>query len=167
MSISISTDMNVLELLDQLIRINSVNPGLDPSGPGETQLAEFVAYWGRDAELRAQTIADTPGRPRVILRGGRDKGGCRLLLCGHLDTVGLAGNRDALIPRIEGDRLYARGAYDMKAGLAAALAHAGTPPSPASTERSSWLPSPTRSSPAGAFKNSSPTSTRPASTPPW
>jgi acetylornithine deacetylase len=44
-----------------------------------------------------------------------------LLLCGHLDTVGLAGTRDALTPRIEGDRIYARGAYDMKAGLAAAL----------------------------------------------
>src|SRR4030095_11736533 len=47
-------------------------------------------------------------------------GARRLLLGGHLDTVGLAGTRDALTPRIDGDRLYARGAYDMKAGLAAA-----------------------------------------------
>jgi acetylornithine deacetylase len=44
-----------------------------------------------------------------------------LLLCGHLDTVSVTGNPDAITPRIEGDRLYARGAYDMKAGLAAAL----------------------------------------------
>ena len=51
---------------------------------------------------------------------GRDRGR-RLLLCGHLDTVGLACTPDGLTPRVEGDRLYARGAYDMKAGLTAAL----------------------------------------------
>jgi len=45
-----------------------------------------------------------------------------LLLCGHLDTVGVAGMSDPLVPRVDGDRLYARGSYDMKAGLAAALA---------------------------------------------
>lgn len=43
------------------------------------------------------------------------------MLCGHLDTVSLAGVVDPLVPRIDGDRLYGRGAYDMKAGLAAAL----------------------------------------------
>jgi len=63
----------------------------------------------------------TAGRPSVVVRGGRTRGGRRLLLCGHLDTVSLAGTHDGLTPRVEGDRLYARGAYDMKAGLAAAL----------------------------------------------
>lgn len=110
--------MTVRELLEQLVRIDSVNPGLDPSGAGETEIARFVADWGRAEGLRTEIVESTPGRPSVVLRGGRDTGGRRLLLCGHLDTVGLAG---ALAPRVEGDRLYARGAYDMKAGLAAAL----------------------------------------------
>ncbi|MCP2246621.1 M20/M25/M40 family metallo-hydrolase [Lentzea aerocolonigenes] len=110
--------MTVRELLEQLVRIDSVNPGLDPSGAGETEIARFVADWGRAEGLRTEIVESTPGRPSVVLRGGRDTGGRRLLLCGHLDTVGLAG---ALVPRVEGDRLYARGAYDMKAGLAAAL----------------------------------------------
>lgn len=111
----------VLDLLDRLVRIDSVNPGLDPSGAGEAEIAAFVADWGRAAGLRTEIVESTPGRPSVVLRGGRNTGGRRLLLCGHLDTVGLAGTRDALTPRIDGDRLYARGAYDMKAGLAAAL----------------------------------------------
>jgi acetylornithine deacetylase len=115
------TSMTALDLLDALVRIDSVNPGLDADGAGEAQIAAFVAEWGRAAGLRTQVLERRPGRPSLILRGGRNTGGRRLLLCGHLDTVGLAGARDALIPRIDGDRLYARGAYDMKAGLAAAL----------------------------------------------
>jgi acetylornithine deacetylase len=111
----------VLDLLDALVRINSANPGLDPAGAGEAQIAAFVAEWGRRAGLRVEELGSTPGRPSVILRGGRAKGGRRLLLCGPLDTVGLAGAPGALTPRVDGDRLYARGAYDMKAGLAAAL----------------------------------------------
>jgi len=125
------TSMTALDLLDALVRIDSVNPGLDPGGAGEADIAAFVADWGRAAGLRTQVLEHTPGRPSVILRGGQNTGGRRLLLSGHLDTVGLAGTRDALTPRTDGDRLYARGAYDMKAGLAAALiacrdaAHAG------------------------------------------
>ena len=82
-----ATSLSVLELLDALVRINSVNPGLDPAGSGEAQIAAFVAEWGRSAGLRVEEHDSTPGRPSVILRGGRDTGGRRLLLCGHLDTV--------------------------------------------------------------------------------
>ena len=116
-----ATSATVLDLLDALVRTNSVNPGLDAAGAGEAQIAAFVAEWGRRAGLRVEELESTPGRPSVILRGGHDKGGRRLLLCGHLDTVSLAGSPDGLTARVDGDRLYARGAYDMKAGLAAAL----------------------------------------------
>jgi acetylornithine deacetylase len=116
-----ATSMTALDLLDVLVRIDSVNPGLDPAGAGEAQIATWIARWGRSAGLRVEVLEKTAGRPSVIVRGGRARDGRRLLLCGHLDTVGLAGNPDGLTPRVEGDRLYARGAYDMKAGLAAAL----------------------------------------------
>ena len=48
-------------------------------------------------------------------------GGRSLRLNGHLDTVGVAGMNAPFEPRIEGDRLYGRGAYDMKGALAAML----------------------------------------------
>jgi acetylornithine deacetylase len=48
-------------------------------------------------------------------------GGRSLLLCAHLDTVGYEGMPDALVPRVADGRLYGRGAYDMKASLAASL----------------------------------------------
>lgn len=113
-------DDQVIELLEALVRIESVNPGLDPAGSGEAEIAAFVAQWGRDAGLRVEVLEATPGRPSVVLRGGQDDGGQRLLLCGHLDTVAVTGAA-GVVPRIEGDRLHGRGAYDMKAGLAAAL----------------------------------------------
>src|SRR5215472_173078 len=113
-----ATSMTALDLLDALVRIDSVNPGLDPAGAGEAQIAAWIARWGRNAGLRVEELEGTAGRPSVIVRGGRARGGRRLLLCGHLDTVGLTGIPSGLTPRVEGDRLYGRGAYDMKAGLA-------------------------------------------------
>lgn len=120
MTAGTAPDDHVLELLDALVGIESVNPGLDPSGAGEAEIAAHVAGWGRDAGLRVEVLEATPGRPSVVLRGGRDDGAQRLLLCGHLDTVALTGAAGAE-PRVDGDRLHGRGAYDMKAGLAAAL----------------------------------------------
>jgi acetylornithine deacetylase/succinyl-diaminopimelate desuccinylase-like protein len=34
-------------LIQQLVRIDSVNPALDPAHPGEEQIARFVATWTR------------------------------------------------------------------------------------------------------------------------
>jgi acetylornithine deacetylase len=112
---------SVVELLEAMVRIDSANPGLAGDGPGESELAAFVAGWAEAAGLRVEVLEPTSGRPSVLVRGGRGEGGRRLLLCGHLDTVGHAGMHEPLVPRVEGDRLYALGAYDMKAGVAAAL----------------------------------------------
>jgi acetylornithine deacetylase/succinyl-diaminopimelate desuccinylase family protein len=109
------------QLLSQLVAIDSVNPSLVDGGAGEAGIAAFVAGWARDAGLEADVLEETPGRPSVIVRARGSGGGRTLLLCGHLDTVNVAGMTDPHTPRVEGDRVYGRGAYDMKAGVAAAL----------------------------------------------
>jgi acetylornithine deacetylase len=112
---------DVVALTSDLVRIDSVNPALVAGGAGESEVAAFVAAWAGAAGLEARVLEEVPGRPSVIVRAPGSGGGRTLLLCAHLDTVGVDGMTDPHAPRVDGDRLFGRGAYDMKAGLAAAL----------------------------------------------
>ena len=112
----------VVRLLADLVRIESINPELVPGGSGEAAIARYVADHLRAVGVEVQLQEVRPGRFNVvgILRGrGRGKS---LMLNGHLDTVGVAGMEDPFVARIEDGRLYGRGAQDMKGGVAAALA---------------------------------------------
>ena len=108
----------ITSLLYQLVAINSINPDLVADGPGEGEIARFVADWLTRAGLEVSIDEPQPGRPNVvgIVRGSG--GGRSLLLNAHMDTVGVAGMEHPHQPFIENNRLYGRGAYDMKAGLA-------------------------------------------------
>jgi acetylornithine deacetylase len=112
---------DLVALLSRLVSIDSVNPSLVEGGAGEERIATFIADWAREAGLEAELIGDTPGRPSAIVRAPGSGGGKTLLLCGHIDTVNVEGMADPHSPRIDGDRMYGRGAYDMKGGVAAAL----------------------------------------------
>lgn len=108
-------------LLRDLVAIDSVNPSLVADAAGEQHIARFVAAWLEQAGLEVQVDQVAPGRPNVIgIARGRG-GGRSLLLNAHLDTVGVAGMEQPHTPVIRRNRLYGRGAYDMKGGLAAAM----------------------------------------------
>jgi acetylornithine deacetylase len=111
----------VAGLTARLVAIDSVNPSLVDGGAGEGEIAAFVAGWACEHGLVAEVLEETAGRPSVLVRAPGVGHGSDLLLCGHLDTVNVEGMTDPHTPRIDGDRLYGRGAYDMKAGVAAAL----------------------------------------------
>jgi acetylornithine deacetylase len=129
---------SVVALLADLVAINSVNASMAAS-PGERDAADFVAAFGR--RIGAETALEDvlPGRPnvRVTLPATRSLSSPpaqpaqsaqsarpvrRLLFDVHLDTVPLEPMEQALTPRIEGGKMWGRGACDTKGSLAAVLA---------------------------------------------
>src|ERR1041384_72377 len=117
--------MDELEkLLSDLVSINSINPDLIPGAPGEGEIARYIADWLERAGLEVQLVESVSGRPNVvaIARGAHSTGdGKTLLLNGHMDTVGVAGMPNPHQPTIKDGRLYGRGSYDMKGGVAACM----------------------------------------------
>lgn len=109
------------ELLSRLVECESVNPGLDPEGSGESAVARYAAGWLSDRGIRATVVEPAPGRCGVTARLAGRGDGPTLLLTGHLDTVSLGGPRGAATATVEGDRLYGRGSCDMKGGVAAIM----------------------------------------------
>src|SRR6185312_10799438 len=111
----------VAELVSQLVAIDSINPNPVPGGAGEAEIAAFAARWLEAAGLDVAVREVAPGRPNVIARAAGSGGGRDLLLNAHMDVVGVEGMTDPFIPRIEDERLYGRGGFDMKGGLAAIM----------------------------------------------
>jgi acetylornithine deacetylase len=119
------TSMNeITKLLQQLVAIESINPELVAGGAGEENIALFVAEWLERAGLEVALDKPAPGRPNVIGIARGSGSGRSLMLNAHMDTVGVVGMERPHEPYIEGNRLYGRGAYDMKGGLAAIMAAA-------------------------------------------
>ncbi len=129
------------ELLQRLIRFNTVNPPGNERAAQE-YLAEHLTRAGFDCEL----LGAEPGRPNLVARlrpAGAPAGssgpseGPTLCYLGHVDTV-LADpaewSHDPWSGDIEDGFMWGRGALDMKSQLAAEIAAA------ASLARSGWRP---------------------------
>jgi acetylornithine deacetylase len=111
----------LVELTKQLVAIDSVNPELIPGAVGEEDIGRFIAEWFERAGLDVEVDEVSPGRPNVVGIARGSGGGRTLILNAHTDTVGVAGMEGGHEPYVEDGRLYGRGAYDMKASLAAIM----------------------------------------------
>lgn len=111
----------VTTTLSELVAIPSVNPHLsERPDTGESAIADHIVGWCASRGIEAWTEEAAPGRPNAVARVGA--GSPVLILCAHVDTVGVDGMTiEPFTPRVDGGRLYGRGAYDMKAGAAAIL----------------------------------------------
>ncbi len=111
---------SLISLTRDLIAFNTVNP------PGnEGPCARYLANMLEAAGFEVVLLPFEPDRPNLIARSGTTN---RPPLCfsGHLDTVPLGSARwewDPLGGAVAGDRIYGRGASDMKGGVAA-MVHA-------------------------------------------
>jgi succinyl-diaminopimelate desuccinylase len=82
--------------------------------------AAFVKGWleARDVEVLEEAHNGLPVIIAEVGAGGSESAPT-VILHGHLDVV--PGHQEQFEPRVEGDRLIGRGAYDMKGGLAAMM----------------------------------------------
>lgn len=128
----------LIELIRDLVRTPSENtPPVGAEGDCQRYVAKRLAESGWEPKI--YRLADVPGladhalywagrdydgRPNVVATRTGCGGGRSLILSGHVDTVPkgtLPWTRDPFGGSIEGNRLYGRGANDMKAGIATNL----------------------------------------------
>ena len=115
---------DVTTLLQQLVRIPSVNPDNDPGTghTGEDTLALFLTGWLESIGAQVTTEEIRPGRPNLIARFAPLDDRPRILFGPHLDTVGVGGMTiDPFGGEIRDGRLWGRGASDTKGPMAAML----------------------------------------------
>ena len=115
---------DAVALTRALTQIDSRNPTLVASGPGEAEVARFLSQvlseWGFSVEL--QDAVD--GRPNLIARIGAPNSPA-LMFAGHLDVVGVDGMiHSPFGAEVRDGRIYGRGATDMKSGIASMCAGA-------------------------------------------
>ena len=110
--------MDVVELLKNLVSINSVN-SFYAGGPGEGACATYVSNFWNGLGIEHRVEDALPGRPNVLARLPGRNSNRRLLLEAHMDTVSVEGMTiPPFAPEIKQGRMYGRGSCDTKAGLA-------------------------------------------------
>jgi succinyl-diaminopimelate desuccinylase len=108
---------DLVDLTLDLLAVDTVNP------PGDTrEMVEQIARYLEPHPVEVDQVAIDPAKPNLLVRlpGKRDE---TILYTGHTDTVPFdteAWSYDPLGERVN-DRLYGRGATDMKGPLAAML----------------------------------------------
>jgi acetylornithine deacetylase len=111
---------HLISLLSELVAINSINRTLS-GGPGERQIAEFIARHLKDLQLdaAAHRVGSEQRNVTAVVPGSDRRRS--LLLNAHLDTVGVDGMDQPFTLKCKEDRLYGRGTYDMKGSVAIML----------------------------------------------
>jgi acetylornithine deacetylase/succinyl-diaminopimelate desuccinylase-like protein len=119
---SAQLERRTTELLQRLIRFNTVNP------PGNEQAAqEFLRDMLEAVGFECELLAAVEGRPNLIARLAGPSDGPRLGFLGHVDTVLATPSEWSVDPwsgELKDGCVWGRGALDMKSQVAAEVAAA-------------------------------------------
>jgi acetylornithine deacetylase/succinyl-diaminopimelate desuccinylase-like protein len=109
---------DVVDLCQDLLRIDTTNTGDNATSAGERAAAEYVAGKLAEVGVVAQIHESAPRRANVVARiPGTDPGRGALLVHGHLDVVPADASEWSVHPfsgEIRDGYLWGRGAIDMK-----------------------------------------------------
>lgn len=105
-----------ISILQDLIRIKSVNGN-------EAEVASYLKKLLAEHGMKSEIVSYAKGRDNLVATYQSGNAGKVLGLSGHMDVVSVGDEAVWTYPpfeaKIEGNRLYGRGATDMKSGLAA------------------------------------------------
>jgi len=114
---AVSLRAEAVDLLQRLIRIDTVNP------PGnETAAAELLREYLEESGVECELYARVPERANLVARIPGTGGGPRLALLSHTDTVladPVEWQLDPWSGELRDDHVWGRGALDMKGQVAA------------------------------------------------
>ena len=114
---AVSLRAEAVDLLQRLIRIDTVNP------PGnETAAAELLGEYLEESGVECELYARVPERANLVARIPGSGGGPRLALLSHTDTVladPVEWQIDPWSGELKDDHVWGRGALDMKGQVAA------------------------------------------------
>jgi succinyl-diaminopimelate desuccinylase len=109
--------LDAISLTRKLLSFNTINP------PGlERDCAEYLGNLLESGGFQVSYHEFGVARTNLVARLETGKGKLPLCLTGHMDTAPLglgSWTRDPFAGEIEGDKIYGRGASDMKGGVAA------------------------------------------------
>ena len=113
---------DVVAVLAQLVAIDSVNSDLVAGAAGESAIADWCTGWLTDRGFEVTRLESRPGHPSLVAIARGSGGGPAVLLNAHLDTVGVDGyDGNPFSGHSDGDRIFGRGAFDTKSGVAAVM----------------------------------------------
>ena len=122
---SMARRMDALTLLQDLIRLPSVNP-MGRELPGEicleSRMSDYLVEFFKSLDVAYERLEVAPGRANVIARIDSPGATRTIVLDAHQDTVPIDGMTiEPFDPLVRDGRVQGRGACDVKGGMAAML----------------------------------------------
>ncbi len=114
-------DAFIADVLRRLVQINSVNPHLDASAPGEADIVTYLDDVLNGLGIPTRIFEFAPHRPSIVGTVAGVGGGKSLMLNAHIDTVATDGMADPFGATVRDGKMYGRGSYDMKGAMAACI----------------------------------------------